>query len=120
METKTLLSGTSGAILRSENDEYEFLYDRHRGEWSVFYIPDDRDGMGRALWTGIGRIQALAAAKAHERRLLAHKRAFFQDLSQSALFNALSVIVLTDHIRDYLKENDPKAYEQALDALGVK
>jgi hypothetical protein len=30
---------------------------------------------------------------------------------------ALSVLTLTPHIRDYLKQNDPKALDQALKAL---
>jgi hypothetical protein len=33
--------------------------------------------------------------------------------------DALLVIVNTDHIREYLEENDPKALEQCLSALGI-
>lgn len=32
--------------------------------------------------------------------------------------NALRVMVLTPHIRDYLRDNDPKALKQAREALG--
>ena len=33
------------------------------------------------------------------------------------LYNALQVLVLTPHIRAYLEENDPKALEQAKEAI---
>jgi len=38
-------------------------------------------------------------------------------MTENKTTNALQVLVLTPHIREHLKQHDPKAYEQALKAL---
>jgi hypothetical protein len=36
----------------------------------------------------------------------------------NTLFNALTVLILTPHIREYLQRTDPQALKQAQDAIG--